>query len=168
MSTPIAIAALLFAVPPPTGGLPASPQAAPRETQLTHCLVSLIEDVQVPAREAGALINLWHGRRLAILVDAVRADPAEPGRIHRLVVPLPAAATARTASSHSMSLGEAVDLARELDRLPDHLLVFAVEAADTSLGVGLSPAVAAAADQVVQEIVGEVTARSARRPDLAG
>jgi len=29
-----------------------------REVQLTHCLVSLIEDVQVPAREAGALTNV--------------------------------------------------------------------------------------------------------------
>src|SRR5436853_37437 len=30
----------------------------PREVQLTHCLVSLIEDVQVPAREAGALMSV--------------------------------------------------------------------------------------------------------------
>jgi macrolide-specific efflux system membrane fusion protein len=32
--------------------------APPREVQLTHCLVSLIEDVQVPAREAGALVSV--------------------------------------------------------------------------------------------------------------
>jgi multidrug efflux pump subunit AcrA (membrane-fusion protein) len=47
---------------PSQGPTPArSPQpgaAASREAQLTHCLVSLIEDVQVPAREAGALTNV--------------------------------------------------------------------------------------------------------------
>ena len=30
----------------------------PREVQVTHCLVSLIDDVQVPAREAGALTSV--------------------------------------------------------------------------------------------------------------
>jgi macrolide-specific efflux system membrane fusion protein len=32
--------------------------AAPRQAVVTHCLVSLIEDVQVPAREAGAITNV--------------------------------------------------------------------------------------------------------------
>jgi macrolide-specific efflux system membrane fusion protein len=36
----------------------AQPATQPREVQLTHCLVSLIEDVQVPAREAGALMKV--------------------------------------------------------------------------------------------------------------
>jgi len=34
------------------------PSHSDRQAQLTHCLVSLIEDVQVPALEAGALVNL--------------------------------------------------------------------------------------------------------------
>jgi multidrug efflux pump subunit AcrA (membrane-fusion protein) len=61
MPTSILIAVLSVALPPqlpaPTGGLQPVATAA-RETSLTHCLVSLIEDVQVPAREAGALTGV--------------------------------------------------------------------------------------------------------------
>ena len=49
MITAVFVAILAISVPPAT---------QPREVQLTHCLVSLIEDVQVPAREAGALLNV--------------------------------------------------------------------------------------------------------------
>ena len=35
-----------------------APPAAAREIQVPHCLVSLIDDVQVPAREAGALASI--------------------------------------------------------------------------------------------------------------
>src|SRR5262245_6778923 len=50
---------LIFAVPPQLAGPATSlPTPAVRDVQLTHCLVSLIEDVQVPAREAGALVSV--------------------------------------------------------------------------------------------------------------
>jgi macrolide-specific efflux system membrane fusion protein len=50
-----------MAVPPASTAPPlqsASPTPAARSVQLTHCLVSLIEDVQVPALEAGALTSV--------------------------------------------------------------------------------------------------------------
>jgi hydrogenase maturation protease len=109
--------------------------------------------------EAIALILLWEGRRLAILVDAMRAAPAHPGRVHRLVVPWPAGDRARAASSHAMDTGDAVELARELGRLPDRLVVFGVEVDDTGFGTGLSPTVADAADRVAEEIAAEIRAR---------
>jgi multidrug resistance efflux pump len=60
MPTTLLIVALTLAAGPqrpgPTAALPVAPPA--REVQLTHCLVSLIEDVQVPAREAGPLTNV--------------------------------------------------------------------------------------------------------------
>jgi multidrug efflux pump subunit AcrA (membrane-fusion protein) len=60
MAGAILFVALAYAVPPvaatPSVRQPAA--AAPREAVITHCLVSLIEDVQVPAREAGALVNV--------------------------------------------------------------------------------------------------------------
>jgi macrolide-specific efflux system membrane fusion protein len=51
--------------------------AQPREVQVTHCLVSLVEDVQVPAREAGPLLSVSvvegqhvsHGQLLAQIDD---------------------------------------------------------------------------------------------------
>ena len=108
--------------------------------------------------EAAALIALWDSRRLAILVDAIRADPPHPGRVHRLVVPRPAVDHPGAASSHGMELGDAVARARMLHRLPGRMLVLAIEAADTGFGVGLTPAVSRAVDRVVDEIAAEVEA----------
>jgi multidrug resistance efflux pump len=61
MNTSLALAVLVISVPP-VASSPVVPQKmAPtpaREVKLSHCLVSLIEDVQVPAREAGPLMNV--------------------------------------------------------------------------------------------------------------
>jgi macrolide-specific efflux system membrane fusion protein len=59
MSTSICIVTIILALPPQAA--PSQMRPAPatgREAQLSHCLVSLIEDVQVPAREAGALTSV--------------------------------------------------------------------------------------------------------------
>ena len=60
MANAVLVVALICAVPPLAATPSARPTAAgaPREAVITHCLVSLIEDVQVPAREAGALTNV--------------------------------------------------------------------------------------------------------------
>lgn len=101
--------------------------------------------------ETGRLLDLWHGADLAIVVDAVRVRHPKPGRIHRRSLRHPAVA-GRPTSSHGADLGTAVELARALDRLPELLLLYAVEVEDTSFGLGLSPAVAAAADRLAAEI----------------
>lgn len=135
-----------------------------RDDGVGPAVVDLLYDRRVDATlvesdgEAAGLIAAWEERRLAILVDAVRAEPAHPGRVHRLVVPHPAAERARAASSHGMDLGESVELARELDRLPGRMVVFAIEAADTGFGRGLTPAVRAAAERVADEIAVEIAA----------
>lgn len=107
--------------------------------------------------EACALMLLWHGRRLAIVVDAVRAEPPCPGRVHRLVVPWPAP-PGRSAGTHATGPADAVALARALARLPQRLVVYGVEAADTGFGPGLSPSVASAADRLAALIIGEARA----------
>jgi hydrogenase maturation protease len=94
--------------------------------------------------EPASLIEAWAGASLAVVVDAVLADPPNPGRLHRLVLDRPASADARHVSSHGLGLSEAIGLARALDRMPDRLIVHAVEAADVGHGVGFTPAVAAA------------------------
>jgi hydrogenase maturation protease len=98
------------------------------------------------------LIDMWAGVRLAVLVDAVRAQPAHPGRVHHLVVPDMHTERIRAASSHGIDLGEAVELARVLDRLPERLELFAIEVDNVALGTGLSEPVAAAARRVADEI----------------
>lgn len=104
--------------------------------------------------ETGRLLELWDGADLVIVVDAVRVRDPEPGRIHRRSLHHPAVA-GRPASSHGSDLGAAVELARTLGRLPRLLLLYAVEVDDTSFGVGLCPAVAAAADQIAAEVAGK-------------
>ncbi|WP_329600055.1 hydrogenase maturation protease [Streptomyces pseudovenezuelae] len=104
-----------------------------------------------PAR----LIGLWEGAGLAVVVDAAHAHPGTPGRVHRLELDAGQLAHPPTTSSHGLGLGEAVELARVLGVLPDHLVVYAVEGADSALGTGLSPAVAAAVEPLVRAVESE-------------
>jgi hydrogenase maturation protease len=131
-----------------------------RDDGLGPVVVSLLADRKLPGvtlagcdGEPTRLIELWTGAALAVVVDAVRTARTRPGRVHRLSAYHPAVrGGAATTSSHGIALGEAVDLARVLDRLPDRLLVFAVETDQVGFGVGLSPPVAEAAVQVAGEI----------------
>jgi hydrogenase maturation protease len=106
--------------------------------------------------EPTRLIEAWTGAALAVVVDAVRAQPPHPGRVHRFVVDRPADGLARTASSHGLGLDEAIALAVALDRMPGRLIVHAIEAADLTPGTGLTPAVAAAADPAATAILDDL------------
>lgn len=94
--------------------------------------------------DAVALVSTWEGASLVVLVDAVAAG-GKPGTIYRFDGQdrLPARFF-RAPSSHVLGLGEALELARALDRLPEHVVVVGIEIDDVGHGEGLSPAVAAA------------------------
>ncbi|WP_155056018.1 hydrogenase maturation protease [Streptomyces blattellae] len=113
--------------------------------------------------DPGRLIGLWEGARLAVVVDAAHAHPGTPGRVHRLELDAGLPDQPPTTSSHGLGLGEAVELARTLGLLPDHLVVYAVEGAESSLGAGLSPAVAATVEPLVEAVEDEI----ARHRDTA-
>jgi hydrogenase maturation protease len=113
--------------------------------------------------ETTELLDLWDGADLAVVVDAIRSEPCHPGRIHRLTVFDPPGERARAA--HGLDLGEAVELARVLGRLPTRLVLFAVEVEDTGHGLGLSAPVVAAAERAAEEIAAEF--RHARDADGA-
>jgi hydrogenase maturation protease len=128
-------------------------------------VVDLLRDKELPGAalerslgETADLIELWAGRPLAVVVDAVRARPAHPGRVHHLVVPDVHTERIRAASSHGLDLGEAVELARILDRLPDRLELYAIEVDDVAIGEGLSVPVVEAARWVAAEIRAALTA----------
>ncbi|MFI6654952.1 hydrogenase maturation protease [Streptomyces sp. NPDC050523] len=106
--------------------------------------------------DPGRLIGLWEDADLAVVVDAAHAHPGLPGRVHRLELDGGNLAQPRTTSSHGLGLGEAVELARALGKLPDHLVVYAVEGAETSLGNGLSPAVEAAVEPLARTVEREI------------
>lgn len=116
--------------------------------------VDVVEETGEPA----GLINRWTNRSLAVIVDAASSG-AGPGTIHRIVHSddlWSRRSETRAASSHSLGIGTAVALGRALGRLPERLVVFAVEAGDVRGGLGLSAAVAAAVDDVLDAIVAEV------------
>jgi hydrogenase maturation protease len=104
------------------------------------------------------LIEAWAGAELAVVVDAALCRPSHPGRIHR-VIPGECALDgymAATASTHHLSLAEALRLSAALEAGPERLVVLAVEAADVSIGEGLSPMVAAAVPRVLGRVLAEI------------
>src|ERR1035441_1343482 len=106
--------------------------------------------------EGTALMQAWQGAAWVMLVDAVRSG-ASPGTIHRLdarAAPLPMGFFHY--STHAFSVAEAVELARSLDELPAHLIVYGIEGATFAAGVELSPAVEQAVEVVVERIAEEV------------
>jgi len=115
-------------------------------------------DLVVTDGEPTRLMEAWTGAALAIVVDAVRAQPARPGRAHRFVVDRPESGSARAASSHGLGLDDAISLAVALDRMPGRLIVHAIEASDLAQGTGLTPAVAAAVDPVARAILDDLGA----------
>ncbi len=108
--------------------------------------------------EGAALLDAWQGADVVILCDAVRSGAA-PGTIHRLEAhrqPIPAGFFHY--STHAFSVAEAVELARALGQLPPHLVLYGVEGANFTAGVGLSPPVAQAAQAVVRQVLAEIRA----------
>src|ERR1039457_5661751 len=106
--------------------------------------------------EGTALMEAWQGAAWVTLVDAVRSG-ASPGTIHRLdarAAPLPMGFFHY--STHAFSVAEAVELARSLDQLPAHLVVYGIEGENFAAGAGLSPAVEQAVEVVVERLAQEV------------
>ena len=108
--------------------------------------------------EGAALIQAWQGATWVILVDAVRSG-SPPGTIHRLdarVAPMPTGFFHY--STHAFSVAEAVELARSLDQLPPHLIVYGIEGENFTAGLKLSSAVEQAVEAVVERAAEEVRA----------
>lgn len=111
--------------------------------------------------EGAALIQAWQGAAWVILVDAVRSG-AVPGTIHRLDAsagPIPTRFFHY--STHVFSVAEAVELARSLDQLPPHLIVYGIEGDSFAANIGLSSAVERAVEAVVERVAQEIRAELA-------
>jgi hydrogenase maturation protease len=106
--------------------------------------------------EGASLVETWKDARAVILIDAVSSG-APPGTVHRLeplLQPLPRALFRH--STHAFSVPEAIELARALNQLPEHLLVIGIEGQNFTAGTECSPAVAAVLGQVADQILEEV------------
>jgi hydrogenase maturation protease len=112
--------------------------------------------------EPTGVLDAWTGLRLAVVIDAVVCEPCTPGRWHRITVGQLPRATG-TGGTHGFGIPEAIELGRVLDRMPQRLIVYTVEAFDVSFGVGLSSPVAASLPVVVDAVLGDLAgARAAQ------
>ncbi|MEI6046019.1 MAG: hydrogenase maturation protease [Chloroflexota bacterium] len=103
--------------------------------------------------ETTALMALWEEATVVILIDAVYSG-ASPGTIHRLDAQQQTTSTNFfRGSTHSFGVAEAIELARVLNQLPPHLLLYGIEAHHFEEGSSLSPEVEAAAKIVVEQIL---------------
>lgn len=111
--------------------------------------------VAISDGECTGLLDLWTGMGLAVVVDAVVDTPSRPGRVRRVdrqCLRGPSAVT----SSHSLGVTEAVRLGGALGRLPDRLVIFAVDVERHDFGIGLSAPVAAAVPRLTAMICAEL------------
>ncbi|HSC50991.1 MAG TPA: hydrogenase maturation protease [Gaiellaceae bacterium] len=113
--------------------------------------------------EPTSLIDAWEGAEAVWLADAVSSGAA-PGTVHRHDAssePLPA--RLYDTSTHHFGLGEAVELARALGRLPGHVVVYGIEGGSFDTGETLSAVVQEAAARVAEAIAEEVAGCTRRR-----
>jgi hydrogenase maturation protease len=117
--------------------------------------VRLIEQEGEPV----SLIESWSAADEAVVVDAVSSGSA-PGTLYRFDVtdaPLPAEVFP---STHAMGLPEAVELARQLGRLPGRLVVYGVEGESWEAGERLSEPVQKTVEKLVLDLYRELTGAS--------
>ena len=109
--------------------------------------------------ETLALLDLWAGSNAVVLVDAI-CSGATPGTIHRFDAseePLPSELRG-SSSTHAVGIGEAIELARSLQRLPRRVLVLGVEGRRFDAGAGLSAEVEAGVGSLADLVLGEARA----------
>ncbi len=97
------------------------------------------------------VLDLFEGTDTAIMIDAMRSGAA-PGHVQRLDASDAAVKTQLEsfASTHTVNLAETIELARALGKLPPRVIIYGVEAADFTLGNGLSPAVEGALEDLLK------------------
>jgi len=109
-----------------------------------------------------ALLDIWQGADAVVLVDAINSGGA-PGSIRRLdasSAPLPARLRGPS-TTHAIGVGEAIELARALHRLPERVVLFGVEGRRFDAGEGLSDELEAVATRLADTVLRE--ARELRR-----
>jgi hydrogenase maturation protease len=108
--------------------------------------------------EPTRLLDAWEGADAVLIVDAVSSD-ADPGTLHRFDAtegPVPSAVF--RSSTHAFSIGDTVELARAVGRLPGRVLVYGVEAAGFVAGQAVSPAVRAAVEPAARAMLADAAA----------
>jgi len=107
------------------------------------------------------LLDLMAGYDGLILIDAIQTGSGLPGRIHRLTEDqLPAGNSAAPWSAHHMGLRQILETGRRVGcELPRTVIVYGVETEiSREWNRGCSPEVEQAVPEVVQRVIGEISA----------
>jgi hydrogenase maturation protease len=107
-------------------------------------------------QEPSRMIDAWAGVDAAVVLDAVESG-AEPATLHRFdasVDPIPARVF--RSSTHAFGVGEAIELARALGKLPRRVVVYGIEGASFAAGEGLSAAVSEAVEPATAAVLDEL------------
>jgi hydrogenase maturation protease len=129
--------------------------------RVRDCELSASIAVHLHEGEPVGLLELWDGAEAALLVDAVHSG-APPGTIHRLDAshaPLPS--PLRRVSSHTIGIGETIELSRALGTLPPTVRVYGVEGRRFDVGTELTEEVGVALHELVREVRAEALRISA-------
>jgi hydrogenase maturation protease len=108
--------------------------------------------VREASGEGGALMDAWQDAQTVILVDAAQSGAAA-GTLHRFDAqrePIPTQFLHY--STHAFGVAEAIELARALRQLPLRVIVYAIEGQNFGAGDELSPDVARAVEDAVEQI----------------
>jgi hydrogenase maturation protease len=130
--------------------------------RLRRCALPAGVAVHEEHGDAVGLIDRIDSCGAALIVDCMRSGAA-PGTVRRFDAsrePLPPALRG-AASTHALALGEAIELARVLGRLPRRVIVYGVEGDRYDTGAPLTAAVEAAVAPLADTIGSEAGALAA-------
>jgi hydrogenase maturation protease len=114
--------------------------------------------VQESGGDISALVDAWEGFDRVILADAVSCA-GEPGEVLQLdgrASELQSSVFNRPVSSHGIGVVEAIQLAKELRRLPPSLTIYGVVGSDFRLGEKISADVKRGIDAAACAIICEL------------
>lgn len=113
--------------------------------------------IELQSGDAAALIVSWAATDTVILIDAVSSGVGPcAGKIYRFSGSEPVPDCFLSPSTHRLGLARAMALARALDRLPRHLILYGIEGLCFDFGCELTPMVKKAAARVMRMIIKDV------------
>jgi len=129
-----------------------------------HALLGTYELPGVVALDGGTLgltlLPLVENARQVVIVDAIRGD-GPPGTLLRLEGEAVAPAVLERLSPHQIGVADLLGGAALLGRYPERVVILGVVPDNVDLGIGCTPAVAAAIPGLVARVVDELAATGA-------
>ena len=113
--------------------------------ELRHHLPNSIRIIEMSG-EGTSLMAAWRDAKHVLLIDAICSGEPEgskpDGTVHRVnAIEERIPKQMFNSSSHTFGVGEAIELARQLNQLPTTLVLYGIEAESFETGAGLSESV---------------------------